>query len=64
MYTLVFLICTSVDCSTASVGQIFFDKVECETKAQEIIDLNYALIESGRMPPHTADFQCVGWSKA
>lgn len=62
MITLFFLICTAADgCFPVANENIFFSVEDCRKTAEEVIKMHQEEAALGKIPPHTADYQCIHW---
>lgn len=62
MITLAFLLCLPTgQCTQVAVEQVFRDEAACHIQASVIMDGVADRIAAGRMPDHSAVYQCIQW---
>jgi len=63
MISLVFFICTGVNCITVAHEKPYKTEQECQLAAETTMYVNQLMVQRGEAPPHTAVYKCVQWGE-
>lgn len=63
MFTLAIILCTQVECVSATTPATFSSETECQQAAQALHRRGLELISRGQIEPHTFEHQCIHWGR-